>query len=58
MGVFLYLISLLLVITWAVASVAYGANEVIHLLLLAALGVGLLRISIYRKSLPGNPRNS
>jgi hypothetical protein len=58
MGTFLYIVSLLLVITWAVASGIYNVNGFIHILLLAALAIGLLRINLYRKSLPGNPKNS
>jgi hypothetical protein len=58
MGTFLYLACLLLVITWAVASLVYNANGLIHLLLLAALAIGLLRINLYRKSLPNNLKRS
>jgi hypothetical protein len=58
MGTFLYLVSLLLVITWSVASLVYNANGLIHLLLPAALGIGLLRLNFYRKSLPASHKNS
>ncbi len=57
MGTFLYIVSLLLVITWGITSIVYNANWLIHLLLLSALAVGILRISLYRKSLPDKPRN-
>jgi len=57
MGTFLYIISLLLVITWAVGSVAYNANGSMHLLLLAALGIGILRLSLNRKPVSGYLRN-
>jgi hypothetical protein len=44
MGNLLYIIAVLLVISWAIGFLAYGVGGIIHLLLVIALIAILLRI--------------
>jgi hypothetical protein len=44
MGNLLYIIAVILVISWAIGFLAYGAGGIIHLLLVIALIAILLRI--------------
>jgi hypothetical protein len=44
MGNLLYIIAVLLIITWAIGFLAYGTGGLIHLLLVIALIAVLLRI--------------
>jgi len=44
MGSFLYTIAVVLVILWAIGYFAYGAGAIIHLLLMIAIIVVLLRV--------------
>lgn len=44
MGNLLYLIAVILVISWAIGFLAYGAGSLIHLLLVIAVVAILLRV--------------
>lgn len=48
MGSFLYTLALILVVIWAVGFVGYNASSLIHVLLIIAISVVLLRL-IQRK---------
>ena len=51
MGNLLYLIAVILVISWLIGIVGYGAGGLIHILLVIAIVVVLLRIIQGRKPL-------